>query len=51
MKKDIKYYMSLKYPVTIETEEDGTFFISYIINRLIVRKIDFIDMVVALKGE
>ncbi len=29
MEKDLKYYMSLKYPVTIETEEDGTFFISY----------------------
>ena len=27
--KDIEYYMSLKYPVNIEQEQDGSFFISY----------------------
>jgi len=29
MEKNLEYYMNLKYPITIETEEDGTFFISY----------------------
>ena len=29
MKKNIEYYLSLKYPFVIREEEDGTYFIEY----------------------
>lgn len=29
MKKDLEYYLALKYPIKITPEEDGTFFIEH----------------------